>query len=74
VYVLGNTLQEAWGALAGQKQREFNAYLKVCFHVLNHIVAIRSVGSVLSVLQILFDKAIHLARTYLEKFTQFMQL
>uniref|UniRef100_A0A7I4CXU8 tRNA ligase phosphodiesterase domain-containing protein n=1 Tax=Physcomitrium patens TaxID=3218 RepID=A0A7I4CXU8_PHYPA len=28
VYVLGRTLKEAWGAQAGQKQREFNAYLK----------------------------------------------
>ncbi|KAG0576428.1 hypothetical protein KC19_5G079000 [Ceratodon purpureus] len=28
VFVLGRTLQEAWGSQAGQKQREFNAYLK----------------------------------------------
>lgn len=28
VFVLGRTLQGAWGSQAGQKQREFNAYLK----------------------------------------------
>lgn len=60
VYVLGSTLREAWGPHAGQKQREFNSYLKVCFHVLNHFLGIRSVGSVLSVWQILCDNAIHL--------------
>ncbi|KAL3700604.1 hypothetical protein R1sor_018626 [Riccia sorocarpa] len=33
VFVLGRTMQEAWGAQAAQKQKEFNAYLqenKVC--------------------------------------------
>ena len=31
VFVLGRTLQEAWGPQADQKQRELNAYLKVKF-------------------------------------------
>jgi hypothetical protein len=42
VFVLGRTLQEAWGSQAGQKQREFNAYLKVCSYAMAHLLTMSS--------------------------------
>lgn len=47
---MGRTLQEAWGSQAGQKQREFNAYLKVCFIDVPHLLVMSGVQSVCSVL------------------------
>lgn len=61
VYVLGRTLKEAWGAQAGQKQREFNAYLKVCFYVVTHTSVIRDVLSMVSVWSNLCGNALPLA-------------